>query len=234
MRPPVSTWDLMTVGPPMRSAIAFASRRVGREPEVGDGDARPLDDLAGFVFEEAHEARNPMIGRRSALWHIEASERRRRRAPPEIPPAPHARRRWPVTTRQRHDGPPRRRRGRPRRPAPARRSSGASRSRSPRRWPTRSSTPTTASAAGEVRLRCWRGSGPVILEVRDAGAGSRPGRQPGPAAWGSRVDPPGADDVPIGPRLPGRGTARPARLRRGVAGGAGDPDPAGCSPDETN
>ena len=25
MRPPVSTWDLMTVGPPMRSAIARAS-----------------------------------------------------------------------------------------------------------------------------------------------------------------------------------------------------------------
>ena len=25
MRPPVSTWDLMTVGPPMRAAISFAS-----------------------------------------------------------------------------------------------------------------------------------------------------------------------------------------------------------------
>src|SRR3954467_6930435 len=65
MRPPVSTCDLMTTGPPMRSAIWRASAGSGEDPYggaggdpvVGDWDSRPRDHLAGFVFEEPHGGR---------------------------------------------------------------------------------------------------------------------------------------------------------------------------------
>src|SRR3981081_2734417 len=75
MRPPVRTWDLITVGPPIRWAISRASPApavrpgglaagraadplgdvarlagVGREPVVGGRDAGALDDLARLVL----------------------------------------------------------------------------------------------------------------------------------------------------------------------------------------
>ena len=59
IRPPVRTCDLITVGPPIRCAISRASRGVGREAVVGDGDAGALDDLARLVLEESHAARKP-------------------------------------------------------------------------------------------------------------------------------------------------------------------------------
>ena len=37
MRPPVSTWDLITVGPPMRSAIARASSGLVAKPKSVTG-----------------------------------------------------------------------------------------------------------------------------------------------------------------------------------------------------
>ena len=59
MRPPVSTWDLMTVGPPMRSAISLGLGGVCGEPVVRDRDPGALDDLAGLVFEEPHGGAGP-------------------------------------------------------------------------------------------------------------------------------------------------------------------------------
>ena len=46
-RPPVSTCDLITVGPPMRSAIERRLVGARGEAEIGDGDPGPLDDLGG-------------------------------------------------------------------------------------------------------------------------------------------------------------------------------------------
>ena len=68
IRPPASTCDLITVGPPIRAAIWRASAGIGREAVVGDGDAGALDDLARLELEESHAARKPIRrrGRRRA------------------------------------------------------------------------------------------------------------------------------------------------------------------------
>ncbi len=54
MRPPVSTCDLITVGPPIRSRDRPRLGGVGRAAVVGDGDAGALDDLARLELEESH------------------------------------------------------------------------------------------------------------------------------------------------------------------------------------
>ncbi len=64
MRPPVSTCDLITVGPPIRCGDLARLGGVGREAVVGDRDAGALDDLAGLVLEEPHAARKPIRRRR--------------------------------------------------------------------------------------------------------------------------------------------------------------------------
>ena len=74
IRPPVSTCDLITVGP--ADALRDLARLggVGGEAVVGDGDAGALDDLAGLVLEEPHAARKP-IGSRSG-WRPRRSRNR--------------------------------------------------------------------------------------------------------------------------------------------------------------
>ena len=67
----------MTTGPPMRSAISLRLLRVLGEAVVGDRDSGPLDDLAGFVFEEPHGAREPTSSR---IRHVPAP----RRQPPRL------------------------------------------------------------------------------------------------------------------------------------------------------
>ena len=63
MRPPVRTWDLITVGPtPIRCAISPRLLRADGEAEVGNQDPGPLDDLAGLVFEEPHEGAKTLSG----------------------------------------------------------------------------------------------------------------------------------------------------------------------------
>ena len=62
IRPPVSTWDLITTGPPMASAASRASLGGRAEAISRDRDAGPLDDPARLVLKEAHrEGGKPYI-----------------------------------------------------------------------------------------------------------------------------------------------------------------------------
>ena len=84
IRPPVSTWDLITVGPPIFSAAV--ARLVGglREAVLGDRDPGPLDDPAALVLVEAHGGGGTLQARR---WNAEGHLHRR-------PLTPRVRFRW--------------------------------------------------------------------------------------------------------------------------------------------
>ena len=67
MRPPVSTCDLMTVGPPISSAARRASSAVVAKPCADTGIPALATILLRFVFEEPHEAAEPYPGRSMRL-----------------------------------------------------------------------------------------------------------------------------------------------------------------------
>ena len=54
IRPPVSTCDLITTGPPISAAICLAPSALVAKPPPGHGNALALEDLPALVLEEAH------------------------------------------------------------------------------------------------------------------------------------------------------------------------------------
>ena len=63
MRPPVSTCDLMTTGPPISSASLRASSGVVARPPLDVGCPRGATICSGLVLEEAHGRRGSLAGR---------------------------------------------------------------------------------------------------------------------------------------------------------------------------
>ena len=63
IRPPVSTWDLITTGPPI--SLGDPPRLLGGlgEPVLGDGDPGLGDDRPRLVLEETHRRRGSLASR---------------------------------------------------------------------------------------------------------------------------------------------------------------------------
>ena len=64
IRPPVSTWDLITVGPPMSAAISRASSAVVANPYLVTGMPACSTSLRDSYSKKRMSGREPYLGHR--------------------------------------------------------------------------------------------------------------------------------------------------------------------------